>query len=43
MGLFGSLAKAGVVKRVVSEARKPQNQQKLKGLVSKVRNRGKAR
>ena len=40
MGLFSGMAKAGLAKKVMDEARKPQNQQKIKGLVSKVTNRG---
>lgn len=37
MGIFGSLAKAGFAKRAISEARKPENQQKAKSLVAKLR------
>jgi hypothetical protein len=33
-------AKAGIAKRVVDEARKPENQQKVKDLVAKVRDQG---
>ena len=40
MGIMSKLAKAGVAKKVVDQARKPQNQQKLKGLMSKARSRG---
>ena len=40
MGIMSKLAKAGVAKKVVDEARKPQNQQKIKGLVAKARSRG---
>lgn len=40
MGLFSNLAKAGIAKKALDEARKPENQQKLKGLVAKARNRG---
>ena len=40
MGIMSKLAKAGVAKKVVDEARKPQNQLKLKGLVAKARSRG---
>ncbi len=39
MGLFSGLAKAGLAKRAVDEARKPENQRKLKNVVAKVRNR----
>jgi len=41
MGIMSKLTKAGVAKKALDEARKPQNQQKLKGLAAKVRNRGK--
>ena len=40
MGLMSKLASAGVAKKVFDEARKPKNQRKLKGLVSKLGNRG---
>ena len=40
---MGKLAKAGVAKKVWDEARKPQNQRKLKSLVSKFRGGGKTR
>jgi len=40
MGLFSGLAKAGLAKKALDEARKPQNQQKIKDLVTKARNRG---
>ncbi|WP_153394550.1 hypothetical protein [Ornithinicoccus halotolerans] len=39
MGLFSGLAKAGLAKKAVTEARKPQNQRKLKGAVAKMRGR----
>jgi hypothetical protein len=42
VGLLGKLGKAGVAKKVVDEARKPQNQAKIKDLVSKLGNRGSA-
>jgi hypothetical protein len=35
MGLFKTAAKAGVAKKVFTEARKPKNQRKLKQLWSK--------
>lgn len=35
MGLFSGLAKAGLAKKAVSEARKPRNQRKLKSMFSK--------
>jgi hypothetical protein len=40
MGFLSKLAKAGVAKKVMDEARKPQNQQKLKDLAAKI-SRGK--
>ncbi|MGY1750916.1 MULTISPECIES: hypothetical protein [unclassified Modestobacter] len=40
MGLFGKMAKAGLAKKAMNEARKPQNQQKLKSAFSSLTNRG---
>ena len=40
MGFLSKLTKAGVAKKAIDEARKPQNQQKLKDLAAK-RSRGK--
>jgi hypothetical protein len=40
MGLISKLTKAGVAKKAMDEARKPQNQAKLKDLASKVRGKG---
>nr|CAA9346589.1 MAG: hypothetical protein AVDCRST_MAG46-2311 [uncultured Nocardioidaceae bacterium] len=40
MGIMSKLTKAGVAKKAVDQARKPQNQQKLRGLVAKARARG---
>ena len=37
MGLLSGLAKAGVAKKLIDEARKPQNQQKAKDLLAQVR------
>ena len=37
MGLLSGLAKAGLAKKVIDEARKPQNQQKAKDLLAQVR------
>ena len=34
MGLLSGLAKAGVAKKLIDEARKPQNQQKAKDLLA---------
>lgn len=39
MGILGSLAKVGLVKKVFNEARKPKNQRKLKQLWSKATSR----
>ena len=36
MGLFSGLVKAGLAKKVIDEARKPQNQQKAKDLLAQV-------
>jgi hypothetical protein len=40
MGLLSMFAKAGIAKKVVDEARKPENQQKVKDVVAKVRGHG---
>jgi len=40
MRLLRGLTKAAVLKKVVDEARKPQNQVKMKQLVSKMTRRG---
>lgn len=37
MGLLSGLMKAGVTKKLIEEARKPQNQQKAKELYLKAR------
>ncbi len=37
MGMLSGLMKAGVAKKLVDEARKPQNQQKAKDLFAKAR------
>jgi hypothetical protein len=37
MGIMSKLAKAGMAKKAITEARKPHNQAKLKSLVSKAR------
>ena len=37
MGLLSGLAKAGLAKKVFDEARKPQNQAKIKEMISKAR------
>jgi hypothetical protein len=39
MGLFSGLTKAGVTKKVVDEARKPENQRRIKSAISSFRNR----
>jgi hypothetical protein len=41
VGLFSGALKAGVAKKAIDEARKPQNQRKIKDLVSKVTGKGK--
>lgn len=40
MGLFSGLIKAGVAKRVIDEARKPHNQQKIKNMIASAQNKG---
>lgn len=40
MGLLSGLLKAGVAKKVIDEARKPHNQQKIKNLITSAQNRG---
>ncbi|MGY1856919.1 hypothetical protein [Modestobacter sp. SYSU DS0290] len=42
MGLLSKLTKAGVAKKAMNEARKPQNQAKIKSAISSVTNRGKS-
>ena len=37
MGLLSGLAKAGLAKKLIDEARKPANQQKAKDLLAQVR------
>jgi hypothetical protein len=39
MGLLSGLAKAGLAKKAVDEAKKPKNQRKLKSLFSKDKGR----
>jgi dGTP triphosphohydrolase len=39
MGLFSAAMKAGVAKKVIDEARKPQNQRKIKDFVSGLTNK----
>lgn len=39
MGLFSKLAKAGLAKKALDEARKPENQQRARDFVAKARNR----
>ncbi len=44
MGLFSGLAKAGLAKKAIDEARKPHNQAKIKQLLAQARARsGKGR
>ena len=40
MGLLNGLIKAGVAKKVIDEARKPHNQEKIKNLIASAQNRG---
>ena len=40
MGLLSGMLKAGVAKKAVNEARKPQNQAKAKQLFGKLTNKG---
>jgi len=40
MGLISGLLKAGVAKKVLTEAQKPQNQAKARQLLSKLTNKG---
>ncbi|TWH73573.1 hypothetical protein JD78_02097 [Modestobacter roseus] len=42
MGLMSKLTKAGVAKKAMDEARKPQNQAKIKSAISSMTNRGKS-
>ena len=41
MGLLSKLTKAGVAKKVIDEGRKPQNQAKIKGMISSFTNKNK--
>lgn len=41
MGIMSKLAKGGMAKKVVDEARKPQNQQKIKSAISGFANKRK--
>jgi hypothetical protein len=41
MGIMSTFAKAGVAKKVMDEARKPQNQKKVKDAISSFRNKDK--
>jgi hypothetical protein len=43
MGLLSGLVKAGIAKKVVDEARKPQNQAKAKELLAQLQSKGKRR
>jgi hypothetical protein len=40
MGLLSGLAKAGLAKKLIDEARKPHNQQKAKELFHSLRGKG---
>ncbi len=39
MGIFGKALKAGVAKKAIDAARKPENQQRIKAVVAKARSR----
>ncbi len=39
MGIFGKALKAGVAKKAIDAARKPENQERVKSLVAKARSR----
>ncbi len=39
MGILSKLTKAGVAKKAMTEAQKPENQRKLKGLVAKAQSK----
>jgi hypothetical protein len=41
MGLLGKLTKAGVAKKVIDEGRKPENQRRIKSLVSNLTSKNK--
>ncbi len=41
MGLLSKLTKAGVAKKVIDEGRKPENQRKIKSMVSSFTNKNK--
>lgn len=41
MGLFGALTKAGIARKVFNEARKPENQRRLKEAVANFQNKRK--
>ncbi len=43
MGFLGTLAKAGIAKKALAEARKPQNQAKIKRLISQAQAKRKTR
>ena len=40
MGLINGLIKAGIAKKVIDEARKPQNQAKAKQLIAQLQSKG---
>jgi hypothetical protein len=43
MGIFSNLAKAGLAKKAMTFARKPENQAKAKGALSSARGKGAGR
>lgn len=40
MGIFGAALKAGLAKKAISEARKPQNQRRIKDAIASFRGKG---
>ncbi len=40
MGLISKLGKSGLAKKGLDEARKPENQQKIKDAISSIRSKG---
>ncbi len=43
MGLLSKLGKAGLAKKGLEEARKPENQRRIKGAISSLRSKGGAK
>jgi len=40
MGLFSAITKGALAKKAIDEARKPQNQAKIKSAIASMRNKG---